>query len=558
MNEQSNYTIFDSPIRGWGGEWHGFESRVREAERIANGYWFNGLGVLPYRAGKHPALAEVEMLAQSDPTHAATPGNVRKLLGHLEQPNIAGHNIPFDKAQIGHLRTLILQAGDLVLNYFGAFSGGFNNALSISARQPPVRVNAVLMQQMATDLHITVSAMQQRLRDNDNIQSWLAYGLYTADLVAYATIQPLKESGIIPPQTAIVTHLQRQTDVRLIPYYDILFVGLPLAMINVYDVPPRPYLAIPHEIGHFLYRYGQVKRNMSTERIDQALQAVLPSGWQARWAEEIFADTFGCLLAGPVSVLQFQALLADGAPEHLSECDGKHPTPALRPFVQSEILRQITRRLGKKFVMVPDLLDSQWQLHLNRYVPALAGNVLEKQFDMDNQQLTGQAILDGAGVVIGKILDLFLELFGNDAQSPAHWNSWSGDVSAPSPTDVNGRAIFDNLLNSARNRLPLPNAQAEFLRAALLGLEQQFDAFYFSHRTDPQRSAFKRSELKPPPPVDDRTRPITPYQHHVKDLAQKLTNWRSGDPKIPVTEWESAFAVPEWTTEGPRGSGVNP
>ncbi|MEZ4863489.1 MAG: hypothetical protein R3C14_19375 [Caldilineaceae bacterium] len=557
MSNQNNFTIFDSPVKGWGGEWHGFESRVREAERLANGYWFDGLDVLPYRADQHPALAEVEMLARDIPDeHAATPGNVQKLLAHLAQPNIAGHNIPFDKAQIAHLRTLILQAGDLVLDYFNTFSERFHDALVLSASYPPVRVNATLMRQMATDLHIAESAMQQRLRDQNNFQSWLGYGLYTADLVAYATIQPLKEIEIIPPETAIVTHLQRQTEVRLVPYYDILFVGLPLAMINVYDLPPRPYLAIPHEIGHFLYHYGTVQQGAAKTRIDQALKSVLAGeaqeAWQTRWLEEIFADTFGCLLAGPVSVLEFQALLADDPAEHLSECGGKHPTPALRPFVQSEILRQITLRKLKSYTHAPDLLDSHWQMHLNRYVPALSGNALDKKFMIDGQPITGQEILNGSKIVIEKILDLFLELFGNGAHSPAHWDTWSEDVPEPVATDVHGVASFTSLQNAAKMRMPLDEHQASYLRAVLKGLNEQFDAFYFYHRTDPQRSTFRRSNIKPPAPVDDTKRPTTNYQAKVKQLWHRLENWQYGEARIAVEEWLPAFDVPEWSTEGPE------
>lgn len=721
MAELTRFDVSAPLMNQWGGEWHGLESRVRELELMVNNevrsggvvkmrysnlmgqfavlleqgindaerqqrirQWQAEIGSIVNRRREpdtSPALSETKRLGLEH--HPFTHANVQRLFDFFHNPGLADPNLSFDQAQIRHLRHFILQAAKQVLLFYQVFTHGFGNTLIPSREYPPIHVNAALMRQIATDLRIGEQAILQRQRGIGRYVTWQSYALYMADLLAYTTIQPLQQRGIIPPQTKVITYLQRRTDIRLMPYYDMLFIGLPSSMINVYDKPPRNFLAIPHEVGHFLYMYGTVDRIppapeailqmiadqtgnrqlqdevaawhssnecrqlqplVSAERVKyvdkeaiveeiweqlgafltrratatatnvtppqlslETVRRVLTpkvfealsdqfthkeeqqEDWREHWLEELFADTFGCLIAGPYNVLGFQELLAEGHPGRLLESDGKHPTPALRPLVQSEILRQIDRRNLKSYKQIPDLLDRHWQQYLNNQGPApLHRDVHQASFIIDGQSRTGRSICNDLVEGIGWILDLFAELFGDQAEGPANWECWSGDVTVGTAMPV-----------------------------ALQQLREHFDAFYFQISPTSGQPEFQRSTSKPPMPPHDQNVPETPYQQQVTRLVNLwqlktfadhkghesfipkaetvLSNWANGqtfeaevtfsdwleweqkrikmiladpqegarllrkviavlrapDQRFAVEDWIGAFAVPGWSTEGP-------
>ena len=63
--------------------------------------------------------------------------------------------------------------------------------------------------------------------------------------------------------------------------------------------------------------------------------------WLAAWEEEIFADVYAALVAGPVAGLSVQAMLMDGLPAALTSDDGDHPLGALRPAAYTAALRKL-------------------------------------------------------------------------------------------------------------------------------------------------------------------------------------------------------------------------
>jgi hypothetical protein len=115
------------------------------------------------------------------------------------------------------------------------------------------------------------------------------------------------------------------------------------------------FLAVPHEIGHYVFRFGRMPESARNIALDLPPEAKIADSaylfraipgraalaelnippFIQRWAEEIFADMYGCRVAGPFITLDFQdLLLGNYTLEGFSrEDDGDHPLPALRPEI---------------------------------------------------------------------------------------------------------------------------------------------------------------------------------------------------------------------------------
>lgn len=109
------------------------------------------------------------------------------------------------------------------------------------------------------------------------------------------------------------------------------------------------------------------------ETVAETLQELLDNNipvWLQNWLEELFSDVYGCVVAGPISVLGLQGILADSDPDRLLEDNGHYPIPAIRPFIATQILREITNYLTEPtayyrgrpvyYDNAPRLLNQNW------------------------------------------------------------------------------------------------------------------------------------------------------------------------------------------------------
>jgi hypothetical protein len=95
-------------------------------------------------------------------------------------------------------------------------------------------------------------------------------------------------------------------------------------------------------VGHYIFRDGRVRdgrfadsRFSATLYSQNAHQPV----WFTAWLEEIFADVYGCLVAGPVIALESQALNIEDTQAAFLADDGEHPVGVLRPFIYLSVLK---------------------------------------------------------------------------------------------------------------------------------------------------------------------------------------------------------------------------
>jgi len=248
-----------------------------------------------------------------------------------------------------------LQALKRLLQDFKQFSEGYHQFFQ------GVRVYATSSQSKVNVLNI---ALGKILKEWATIQRAVEqrktkYGKYlkATDLVAAACYGAFRGAEA---SSAIVTYFEKVNDIARCLYSPIPIIGIPL---SGYDAP-EDWLSIAHEVGHHIYwnyadpyGYREVQKNLEkavTEKLvtkhadelgqdpDTFAQYAETIRVCLNWLEEIFADTYGTLVAGPAFALSIQrVLLGRVSQDNLLRDDGEHPIPYLRPFIHTQVLQEI-------------------------------------------------------------------------------------------------------------------------------------------------------------------------------------------------------------------------
>ena len=220
------------------------------------------------------------------------------------------------------------------LDYFAAqFANGQKRR-----EYPDNYVFSTILDQVGFDLQVIQQAANQRIKGSPAIQKALSY----ADKIAFAALSPVE----LTQNTTIVTYIGKSVSIRVIPYANVAFIGIPFTCIpepetlEINKFGAQDYLAIPHEVGHFLYWRGQFIKG---EYIHQTYRKNF-GGQDSEtdpfyhWAEEIFCDVYGCLIAGAVIALDFQDLQLRTSQEDFITDDSAHPPPIIRPDIYTSVL----------------------------------------------------------------------------------------------------------------------------------------------------------------------------------------------------------------------------
>jgi len=294
---------------------------------------------------------------------------------------------------------------------FGFFDRGFRFGYLRRSKAYSYRyVLRTILDQMSVDLNLLQKAIFQRRRAGQGATTAptaQAKTLALADRLAFHALKPAVERGFMR-EGSVVTHLAKQFDIRVVPFYDIVLIGVPYTTFSDAGAPTLDFLAILHEVGHYLFERGKVPGTDSY--VDVFLRAALLDGnrglaegdWRVRWLEELFADAYGSFVAGPVHVLSLQERLKDNRPGTLRQDTGEHPLPVLRPLIQTRMLRKITDELGDPlYTEAPDRLDQEWLSWIGD------PDLLTKAYELRglDTKISGQAILQALDEVIELVLD---------------------------------------------------------------------------------------------------------------------------------------------------------
>ncbi len=292
---------------------------------------------------------------------------------------------PFLKTQLGHIQQL-QQSMAAFWQRFSAIAVTYIKHLNKKGLLSPVHLIKACLKEFTIDLEIVQRAIEQRrsvqAENSDSNGNDQANSLIVTDKLATMALTPFQHlitesSDVIP-----ITYFSQAIHIRRLPYVDnFVLVGLSYDLSidsSPQEAFPFELMAIPHEVGHFIYHHGKLQKDSryayETLADVYSSEAFMNHPYH-HWFEEIFADLYGCMVAGPLTALGLLALLATGDRERLLLDDEEHPTPILRPFFLSEMLRILSEKSGRwqagqkayDFSDVAKSLDANWTTMLERW-----------------------------------------------------------------------------------------------------------------------------------------------------------------------------------------------
>ncbi len=234
--------------------------------------------------------------------------------------------------------SLLAFGGDQFEFFWEGFTSG---QLLPSMMLPQEHILRATLDQVAFDMSLIQKIHVQRS------QKAFTPALETADKLAQLALNVAINGGLLPP-CSVLTYFNKSANIRIIPYAPMALVGIPFSGTKV----NKDLLAIPHEVGHFVYHHAP--------GLAAKLHALIPlyPDWINHWIEEIFADVYAAYVAGPVCGLSLQEILLDNSQEKFVVDDGEHPPNPVRPYSFNQALRH----LGD--TKVADELDELWQEQL--------------------------------------------------------------------------------------------------------------------------------------------------------------------------------------------------
>lgn len=291
----------------------------------------------------------------------------------------------FELTQLFNLRTMSQQLRQFVKE---TLYPSVAVALSYRTPVPPTWLIRACFQQVSTDIGIIERAITQRswqfTPEGKKRMGPQAKALLVADKLAMMALHP--GQAILPPLQHIlpITYFTQQTHIHHTPYRDdLLLIGLSYDHISLkineaaghdnYNelaeryknetLPAFELLVIPHEVGHYVYQHGRLQSGQPIAQVCTHLFAGHPF---FTWREEIFADVYSCMVAGPLAVLGLQALIASSRDDTVCANDGAHPDGKIRPFILSTILYQLHEQFPDQypFSEVAGLLAENWHINL--------------------------------------------------------------------------------------------------------------------------------------------------------------------------------------------------
>ncbi len=131
-----------------------------------------------------------------------------------------------------------------------------------------------LLRQIAADFTIIQRAYHIRLMGTENERIALAQ----ADILANQALKLAKNSDLINDDTTVLTYFNKTALVRVIPYAPVALIGIPVTCVGWKDNFSN-FMAIPHEIGHYVYWHAREKLKGDSKADKKAILEVTKNGW---------------------------------------------------------------------------------------------------------------------------------------------------------------------------------------------------------------------------------------------------------------------------------------
>lgn len=464
-------------------------------------------------------------------------GVIEDLLAQLEEP------VAWEVPRAKTLRAVVQSLKEFAQSQVEFFQEGFGEYgafdLLPSDEFPKAYVFRATLEQVGHDVGLLEQVVRQRLSSR---RVWVAGEevrpsdrLNRADQLAQLALEPAVQAGLVG-KTAVITYFQKSPSIRLIPYAPVAFVAIPYSSLT----SDRDLLAIPHEVGHHIYRHGHELRH--------TLEQLMPKqpAWRRRWLEEIFADVYGAIVAGPALALSFQDLLLGKAVAEFVADDGDHPVSFVRPFIYHETLRQ----MAGQFAGLVDALETRWQ-------EALETRGLPESFEPLEGE-TAVSVDEAHKYLTYAIMQIM-------KQVPSGFDSWFfGSPAAFTPdADSFAQQLYANfsskvaMLTDASSNVVAP-------KVALYELEVEGDVVGVTEGTEVGVNGFGRVNgggvaVMTPPPALANKRPLGHTNTWVDQIKAKAFSGEGvrvpGVDRVflPPDVWTAVLSTDGWNTSGPDG-----
>ncbi len=350
---------------------------------------------------------------------------------------------------------------------------------------PAVYVFNQLLKRVSTDMLRIQRAYQLRLTRTPEEFS-MDTTLFTADLLGQEILQ--KINTVLPfgeqfAKTKILTYPDNDVEVRIVPYADILFIGFSVSAFAIFEAEnseiSSDYLALAHEAGHLLYRFGMLPQHAQDQsksvtanvvqnylqselrtRITEAGHNIEQVEWISDWLEEIFSDVIGCMLEGPVYLIGFQQIMEVEPPVEIDAPHPKHPIAALRPYVQNQIMNAMpgapswVPASGDR--LTADWLETMIKTWPNCILrmwpdPKSSHAIEEALFTLENKTHTGREILAITEIAVKMLIDEVITKWGSDLSS-VEWMADRLDKVAQQDVDQISQALHTHYCKRIEQR----------------------------------------------------------------------------------------------------------
>ncbi len=399
---------------------------------------------------------------------------------------------------------------------FDFFHDGFNNNTLVQS--PKYRAEHALrntLDQIAFDL----SALQRARYQRSNLATDTERkALELADKLAYKALKPVIDGGLLGDlkDTAVITYFKKASSVRVVPYAPLALIGIPYTCLDPAN-NARDFLAIPHEIGHYVFWHAKTKNG--SVPLNAWLRSQVPTepAWRFAWLEEIFADVYGTLIAGPVIAADFQELLSDNL--DFDEDDGRHPVAALRPHIYTDTLSKFD-----SFQIAAYGLEEQWKKRLKK-----RGS--KKAFQPKGATPDTKSIpIEKAREKLAEVIELIVDDILGDVTSNIEANAWSGNLSNP-------ETLFQNFHN-AHLADPGPTAAPSLLPPTLVARDKT--------TASSTSASVMAASVNIPRPLDWEVGETTTHWLKFFSLAQ------ANGVKLMPTTWSALLDGGGWAAGGPE------
>lgn len=326
-----------------------------------------------------------------------------------------------------------------------------------------------VINQSFNDLQVIEWATDQRLNGSDAMRA----ALHAADQLAYAALEPAI-AGKLLDDTTVITYFEKFASIRILPYANAALIGIPFSCIHT----PQDFLAIPHEVGHYVFSRGKLPEGNLRKLLFAAYHAGDPRPDEVRdWIEEIAADVYGCLIAGPVIALDFQDLQLEKSPKKFALDDGEHPAPVLRPVIYHKTLHR-QGRAGKGQAWA-EALDAVWAYRHRQF----QGHEIAAAQNSVAHNIVSPGVGLAAGYPVDRVVEAILDHLAPVMAYQRKENWWQPFRDLPLPQEVAGvteaemsdgrlaaieQAIyepFQNRLDSGKRQAYLPTSQLPTVEA---------------------------------------------------------------------------------------------